>query len=145
MVQYSIYSRPCPTDENATVHIKRVNYVPNVRDRVYDRMKSERTRIARLFESEAEEERNRILGNTKKELEEIKGELEQRSAEIRGDADAEVIAIYAEALSQDPEFFEFVRQLEAYKSALRSDTRLILSTDNNFLKGLRGAQAEPDQ
>ncbi len=131
--------------EVTTVHIKRVNYVPNVRDQVYGRMKSERTRVARLFESEAEEERNRILGYTKKELDEIEGEMEQRSAEIRGAADAEVIAIYAESLSQDPEFFEFVRQLEAYKNTLRSGTRMILSTDNQFLRRLRGAEVHPDE
>lgn len=131
--------------EVTDVHIKRVNYVPNVRDQVYGRMKSERTRVAKLFESEAEEERNKILGYTKKELDEIEGEMEQRSAEIRGAADAEVIAIYAESLSQDPEFFEFVRQLEAYKNTLRSGTRLILSTDNEFLQRLRGSEVQPDK
>jgi membrane protease subunit HflC len=131
--------------EVTDVHIKRVNYIENVRNRVYERMKSERTRIAMLFESEAEEERNRILGTTKKDLDEIEGDREQRSAEIKGAADAEVIAIYAEALSKDPEFFEFVRQLEAYKNTLRERTRLILSTDNEFLRLLRGATAEEEE
>ncbi len=131
--------------EVTDVRIKRVSYVPNVRDRVHERMKSERTRIASLFESEAQEERNRILGNTKKELDEIEGDREQRSAEIRGAADAEVIKIYADSLSQDPEFFEFVRQLEAYKNTLGSGTRLILSTDNEFLRRLRGAEAGPEE
>jgi len=130
--------------EVTDVHIKRVNYIENVRNRVYERMKSERTRIAMLFESEAEEERNRILGYTRKELDEIEGEREQRSSEIKGAADAEVIAIYAEALSQDPDFYEFVRQLEAYKNTLRSNTRLILSTDNEFLRRLRGAEIGPE-
>lgn len=130
--------------EVTDVHIKRVNYIENVRNRVYERMKSERTRIAMLFESEAEEERNRILGYTRKELDEIEGEREQRSSEIKGAADAEVIAIYAEALSQDPDFYEFVRQLEAYKNTLRSKTRLILSTDNEFLRRLRGAEIGPE-
>ena len=95
--------------EVTEVRIKRLNYIENVRQRVYERMKSERTRIAALFESEAKEEANRILGNMQKELDEIEGEMEQRSAEIRGAADAEVIKIYAEALSQDPEFFRFLR------------------------------------
>lgn len=123
--------------EVTEVHIKRVNYVPSVRDRVYERMKSERNRIAQLFESEAKEEENRILGNTKKELDEIEGEREQRSAEIRGDADAEVIEIYAKALSEDPEFFEFTRQLEAYRNVMDDRTRLILSTDSEFLQMLQ--------
>ena len=116
------------------VHIKRVNYIANVRERVYERMISERTRIAKLFESEAEEEQNRILGNTRKELDEIEGDMEQKSAEIRGEADAIVIKIYADAISQDLEFFGFLRRLEAYKKTLKPGTRLILSTDNDFLR-----------
>lgn len=127
--------------EVMTIHIKRVNYIDNVRARVYERMKSERTRIAKLFESEAEEERNRILGNTRKELDLIEGDMEQRSAEIRGEADAAVINIYAEALSQDPEFFEFLRRLQAYKKTLGSSTRLILSTDSELLQLIKGSGA----
>lgn len=127
--------------EVTDVHIKRVNYVENVRNRVYERMQSERTRIAKLFKSEAEEEANRILGNTRKELDEILGDKEQRSAEIRGAADAEVTAIYAAAHGQDPEFFHFLRQLEAYKKALGKGTRLVLSTNNAFLKRLRQVEA----
>ncbi len=130
--------------EVTDVHIKRVNYIENVRLRVYDRMKSERTRIASLFESEAQETYNVILGSTRKELDEIEGEMEQRSAEIKGRADAEVIRIYAESISQDPDFFRFLRQLEAYESAVGEGTRLILSTDNEFLQLLNGSDL-PDQ
>jgi len=120
------------------IHIKRVNYIENVRERVYERMKSERMRIASLLESEAEEERNRILGNTRKELDEIEGEREQKSAEIRGSADAEVIKIFADALSKDTKFFEFLRRLEVYKATLGAKSRLILSTDNELLELLKG-------
>ena len=130
--------------EVTDVHIKRVNYIENVRVRVYDRMKSERTRIASLFESEAQETYNVILGRTRKELDQIQGEMEQRSAEIKGRADAEVIRIYAASISQDPEFFRFLRQLEAYKSAIGKGTRLILTTDNEFLQLLNGSDL-PDQ
>ena len=130
--------------EVTDVHIKRVNYIENVRIRVYDRMKSERTRIASLFESEAQETYNVILGSTRKELDEIEGEMEQKSAEIEGRADAEVIRIYAESISQDPEFFRFLRQLEAYESAVGEGTRLILSTDNEFLQLLNGSDI-PDE
>ena len=124
--------------ELSVVHIKRVNYIESVRRTVYDRMKSERMRIAALFESEAEEEKNRILGLTAKELDGIKGEEQQRAAEIRGEADAEVIRIAAEAYSKSPEFYEFLRRLETYKKTLGAGTRLILSTDNDFLRHLRG-------
>ena len=122
--------------ELTDVHIKRVNYIETVRRTVYDRMKSERMRIARLFESEAEEERNRILGLTTKELDGIKGEELQRSAEIRGEGDAQVIRIAAEAYSKSPEFYLFLRRLEAYKKTLGAGTRLVLSTENEFLRHL---------
>jgi membrane protease subunit HflC len=127
--------------ELADVHIKRINYIESVRKSVYERMISERMRIARLYESEAEEEKNKILGLMRKELDEIEGEMQQRSAEIRGDADAEVIKIAADAYSQSPEFYEFLRRLEAYKNTLGRGTQLILSTDNEFLQQLLQPEA----
>ena len=123
------------------VRIKRVNYVESVRRTVYERMISERLRIARLYDSEAIEEQNKILGQTKKELDQIEGEMEKRASEIRGAADATVIQLTAAAYGQSPEFFEFLRRLEVFKETLKSDTRLILSTDNDLLRLL----TEPGQ
>lgn len=131
--------------ELTDVHIKRVNYIETVRATVYDRMKSERMRIASLFESEAVEEQNRIIGLTTKELDGIKGEEQQRSAEIRGDGDAEVIRIAAEAYSRSPEFYEFLRRLETYKKAFGASTRLVLSTDNEFLGQFLGPTEGSDK
>ena len=111
------------------VHLKRVKYSDQVRNTVYERMRSERERVAQLFESEAEEERNRIKGMTSKELDIIEGETKQRAAEIRGAADAQVIRMTAEAYGKDAEFFNFLQQLEMYKKALKSDTSLVLSTN----------------
>lgn len=130
--------------ELADVHIKRINYIQSVREKVYERMRSERTRIARLYQSEAEEEENRIIGQTKKELDQIQGEMEQRSAEIRGTADAAVIAITAGAYGQAPEFYEFLRRLEAYEKTLGRGTKFVFSTDNEFLKDLHG-YTKPDE
>ncbi|MCZ6683716.1 MAG: protease modulator HflC [Planctomycetota bacterium] len=124
--------------ELVDVHIKRINYVPSVREKVYERMRSERMRIAKLYESEAKEERNRILGQTRKELDEIEGDMQQRSAEIRGEADAQVIRITAAAFGKSPEFYEFLRRLEAYKNTLTGKTRLVLSTKNAFLQQFHG-------
>ncbi|MFQ5429698.1 MAG: protease modulator HflC [Phycisphaerae bacterium] len=122
--------------ELVTVQIKRINYIESVRQKVYERMRSERTRIARLYESQAEEEGNKIAGQTQKELDDIDGEMEKRTKEIRGKADAEVIRITAEAFGQAPEFYTFLRRLEAYRKTLGRQTRLILSTDSAFLKQL---------
>ena len=116
------------------VRIKRVNYVESVRQTVYERMISERLRIARLYDSEAIEEQNKIYGQTRKELDQIEGEMEKEAAEIRGGADARVIELTAQAYRQSPDFFEFLRRLEVFKNALQKDTRLILSTENDLFR-----------
>lgn len=127
--------------ELVKVRIKRVNYVASVRATVYERMISERSKIARLYDSEALEEKNRILGQTQKELDQIEGEMEQKSAEIRGAADAKVIELTAKAYAQSPEFYEFLRRLEVLKKTIDQDTRLILSTESDLFKMLK----EPGQ
>ena len=119
------------------VRIKRVNYVASVRKTVYERMISERSRIARLYDSEAQEEKNRILGQTQKELDQIEGEMEQKSAEIRGEADAQVIQMTAEAYGKSPDFYEFIRRLELFKKTLNRETRLILSTESDLFQLLK--------
>ncbi|MCH8243149.1 MAG: protease modulator HflC [Planctomycetes bacterium] len=124
--------------ELTMVRIKRVNYVESVRQTVYERMISERLRIARLYDSEATEEENRILGQTQKELDQIEGEMEQESAEIRGEADALVIKMTAEAYGGEAlEFYEFLRRLEVFKASLGSETRLILSTESDLFRLLK--------
>jgi len=123
--------------ELVKVRIKRVNYVASVRATVYKRMISERLRIARLYDSEAVEEQNRILGQTQKELDKIEGEMEQKSAEIRGDADAQVIQLTAEAYGRSPDFYEFLRRLDVLKMTLDQNTRLILSTDSDLFQMLK--------
>ncbi len=119
------------------VRIKRVNYVGSVRQTVYERMISERLRIARLRDSEAQEEKNRILGQTKKELDQIEGEREKQTTEIRGKADAKVTHMTAKAYGQFPEFYVFLRRLEVFKKTLSRDTRLILSMKNDLFQLLK--------
>ena len=116
------------------VHIKRVSYNDRVKDTVFERMRSERQLVAQLFESEAREEGNKISGLTRKELDSIEGEMTQKSAEIRGSADAEVIRLTAEAYGRNVEFFEFLQRLEMYKMALKKDTSLILSTNSDMFR-----------
>ena len=123
--------------ELVAVRIKRVNYVESVRQAVYERMISERLRIARLYDSEAMEEKNRILGQTQKELDQIEGEMEKASAEIRGKANAQVIQLTAQAYGKSPEFYNFLRRLEVFKQTFGADTRLILSTDSDLFRLLK--------
>jgi membrane protease subunit HflC len=123
--------------ELVKVRIKRVNYVQSVRQTVYERMISERLRIARLYDSEALEEKNKILGQTQKELDQIEGEMEKAAAEIRGNANAQVIQLTADAYGKSPEFYEFLRRLEVFKQTFGPDTRLILSTESDLFRLLK--------
>ena len=100
-------------------------------------MISERLRIARLYDSEAKEEENRILGQTQKELDQIEGEMEKRSVEIRGEANAKVTQLTAEAYGKNTEFYGFLRQLEVFEKSLGSDTRLIFSTESDLFRMLK--------
>jgi membrane protease subunit HflC len=130
--------------ELVAVHIKRVKYNDRVRDTVYERMRSERQRVAQLFESEAQEEGNRIVGLTRKDLDSIEGAMKQKSSEIMGLADAEVIRMTAEAYSESPEFFQFMQQLEMYKAALGKDTNLILSTNSDMFRLLKTSRTRAE-
>ncbi len=139
-VERAILSKVDLTDYGmkvVSIRIKRVNYVASVRAAVYKRMISERIRIARLYESEAIEEENRILGATQKELDEIEGDREQQTFEIRGKADAEVIRLTAEAYGQSLEFYELLRRLEVIKKTINKDSRLILTTDSDLFRLLK--------
>jgi len=139
-VERAILSKVDLTDYGmkvVSIRIKRVNYVASVRAAVYKRMISERIRIARLYESEAIEEENRILGATQKELDEIEGDREQQTVEIRGKADAEVIRLTAEAYGKSPEFYELLRRLEVIKKTINKDSRLILTTDSDLFRLLK--------
>ena len=120
------------------VQIKRINYIENVREDVYKRMRSERQRIAEEYLSEARSTENEILGQMQKELDTIKSEGYRKAETIKGKADAEAAAIYAKAYSQDPQFFEFMRTLESYKKVLDDQTFLLLTTESEYFELLEG-------
>lgn len=121
---------------------KRINYVDEVRESIYQRMISERKRIADQFRSEGQGEARRIAGNKERDLAQIQSEAIRESEEIRGRADAEATAIYAEAYNrnaQTRDLYEFLRSMEAFEKALDEKTYLILSTDSDFYKFLKRA------
>ena len=124
--------------ELVDVKIKRINYVEEVRKSVYGRMIAERNQIAEKFRSEGKGEAQKILGEKERDLQEIESEAFKRAQKIKGDADAEATIIYAEAYGKDPEFYSFVQTLEIYREALDKNSSLILSTDSEFLKYLKG-------
>ncbi|MFG1500219.1 protease modulator HflC [Halobacteriovorax sp. XZX-3] len=119
------------------VQLRRISYEKSVERKVYERMISERQRIAQKIRSIGEGEKAKIEGRLVKDLQTIQSEGYKKSQLIKGRAEAKASAVYAKTFSQDPSFFEFVRSLEAYKTSIKGKTKFIISNDNEFLKYLR--------
>ena len=129
------------------IRFKRINYNESVRPKIYDRMISERRQIAERFLAEGNGEAARIRGNRVRDLNKIQSEAYRQVEEIRGVADAKATAIYAGAYNQSPAavaFYEFTRTLQAYRSILAENTTLVLSTDSDLFKFLKGMTPEGD-
>ena len=123
------------------IRFKRINYNASVRPKIFDRMISERRQIAERFLSEGNGEAARIRGNRVRDLNKIESEAYRQVEEIRGLADAKATEIYARAYNQSPEaakFYEFTRTMQAYKSVIAQNTTLVLSTDSDLFKFLKG-------
>jgi len=119
------------------VRIKRINYVDEVQTKVFDRMIAERQRIAAKYRSEGDGRSAEIRGQKERELKRIQSEAYRTAQEIKGKADASATKIYADAYNLDPEFYQFMRTLETYRTTLAENTWLLISTDNEFLKYLK--------
>ncbi|MFV1883337.1 MAG: protease modulator HflC [Balneola sp.] len=118
---------------------KRINYAEEVRRTVYDRMISERNRIADKFRSEGQGESSRINGEKERELLRIQSEAFREAETIRGRADAEAAAIYNAAYNRTAaarDLYSFTKSMEAYRNTIDSETSLIISTDSEFYKYL---------
>ena len=118
------------------VRIKRADLPGEVAHSVYARMKAERQRIAKKYRSEGEEEAVKIRATTDKEKTILLADSYRQAEKLKGEGDAEAIKIYAEAFEKDPEFYAFVRTLEAYKKSLRQDTTIILPSDSELFQYL---------
>jgi membrane protease subunit HflC len=127
------------------IRFKRINYNESVRPKIYDRMISERRQIAERFLSEGNGEAARIRGNRVRDLNKIQSEAYRQVEEIRGVADAKATEIYAGAYNQSPEavtFYEFTRTMQAYQAIIAENTTLVLSTDSDLFKFLKGMSPE---
>ncbi len=120
------------------VRVKRIDLPPEISGDVYRRMRAEREVLAREFRSEGEEEATKIRADADRQRVLIEAEAFRQSETIRGEGDAQAAAIYAEAYSQDPEFFAFVRSLEAYKQSFGSpDSLLVIDPESDFFRYLK--------
>ena len=124
--------------ELVDVKIKRVNYVEEVRKSVYDRMIAERKQIAQKFRSEGKGEAQKILGEKERELKRIESGAYRTAQTVKGKADAVSTKLYAESYGLDPEFYSFVKTMEVYNKALSDNSSIILSTDSEIFKYLKG-------
>ncbi|WP_028318878.1 protease modulator HflC [Desulfobulbus elongatus] len=124
------------------VMFRRVNYIESVRLRVYDRMISERKRIAAEKRSTGEGRKAEILGRVDRELQEITSTAKREAIEIRGQADAEAAKIYAQTYSSQPEFFAFQKSLESYRAIVNKNTSLVLSADSDLFRYLESQRAK---
>jgi modulator of FtsH protease HflC len=122
------------------VRFKRISYVEEVRRTVYERMITERQRIANRFRSEGEGEAQRISGERERDLKQIQSEAYKLAQTIIGNADAEATRIFAKAYDVSPqsrEFYEFLKTMETYRNTFDENTTLILSTDGDFTRMLK--------
>jgi membrane protease subunit HflC len=119
---------------------KRINYVQEVRERVYDRMKSERIRIAEKFRSEGQGEASRINGQKERDLNRIQSEAYREAETIKGEADAEAADIYARAYNKSGsarELYSFMKSMETFQNTFDTTTTVILSTDSELYRYLK--------
>lgn len=116
------------------VQLRRISYEKSVEKKVYERMISERQRVAQKIRSIGKGEKAKIEGRLTKDLNKIESEAYRKAELVRGKAQAKATAIYAKSLKQDPSFYEFIRTMEAYKKAIKPNTKFILGSQNQFLK-----------
>lgn len=135
-------STPAYGIELVDIQIKRINYVEQVRERVYERMINERNQVAARYRSEGEGEKANILGQMDLELQQIRSEAHRKVLETRGNADAQAAAIYADAYNQDKELYAFLRTMESYQKTLSKNGKLVISADSDYYKYLRTRDAE---
>ncbi len=122
--------------EIVDVRIKRADLPPENEKAVFGRMEAERKRIAMQYRSEGKEEAQRIRSLTDKERIELLADAYKQEQEIKGEGDAMAVRVYAKAYQQDPEFYAFLRTLDAYKKALKDKATLFLPPESEFLQFL---------
>jgi membrane protease subunit HflC len=120
------------------VRIKRTDLPPENQKAIYGRMRAERERQAKQYRSEGREQGVKISTSADRERAIMLAEAEKKSEVFKGEGDARATEIYAASLGQDPEFYGFIRSLEAYRKGLSKNTRLIMTPDNEFLEILEG-------
>ncbi|MEO8499792.1 MAG: protease modulator HflC [Vicinamibacteria bacterium] len=125
--------------ELVDVKFKRISYVESVQSKVFDRMISERKRIAEKSRSEGAGRAAEIRGQKERDLLAASSEGYKKAQLLKGSADAKATAIFARAYERDAEFYAFLKSLETLEKTLDQKTVLVLSTNSELLRYLKGA------
>lgn len=123
------------------MRVKRIGVPAEVREGVLERMRAEWGGVARQYRAEGEKESRMIRAEADREKAVKLAKAEAEAERIRGKAEAEAARIYAEAHRVDPEFYQLMRTLEAYRRFLDEKTTVLLSADSELLKFLSGPPA----
>jgi len=124
------------------VRIKRVDFVANITDSIYSRMRSERQQVANQLRATGGAEGEKIRADADRQREVIVAEAYRDAQKVKGEGDAKASAIFADAFGRDPQFAQFYRSLEAYRSSFRNKSdMMIVDPGSEFFKAMRGAAA----
>jgi membrane protease subunit HflC len=129
--------------EVVDVVIKRADLPEKNELNVFNRMRTERERQAKKFRAEGDEEARKIRSESDKQVQILLAESRKRAEIIRGEGDALAVKIFADAYGRDPEFYQLVRTLEAYRKSLGEDTAVILSPNSDFFRYLKQLEPPP--
>jgi modulator of FtsH protease HflC len=124
------------------VRLKRVDYVEQINNSVYDRMKSERVRVANELRSTGSADSEKIRADADKQRTVILAEAYREAEKIRGEGDAKASLTYAKAFGQNPEFYKFYRSLEAYRATFKNHGDvMVVDANSDFFKYFKGSGA----
>jgi modulator of FtsH protease HflC len=129
--------------ELVDVRFKRINYVESVQQKVFERMNSERKRIAERSRSEGQGRAAEIRGQKERDMLAASSVGYRSAQEKKGEADARATAIYARAYGRDPEFYQFMKSMETLGATLDAGSTLVLSTDSELLRYLKTSGSAP--
>ena len=120
--------------EIVDVRIKRADLPEKNELNVFNRMRTERERLAKKFRAEGDEEARKIRSEADKQVQILMADARQKAEIMRGEGDALAVKVFADAYGRDPEFYEFVRTLEAYRKTIGEGTTVILSPNSDFFR-----------
>ncbi|MDD2283346.1 MAG: protease modulator HflC [Eubacteriales bacterium] len=122
------------------VRIKRTDLPQENNANIFNRMRTERERMAMQYRSEGQEEAQKIRSDADREATIIEAQAYAEAERIRGEGEAEALKIYAQSYGQDPEFYEFYQTLQTYRATLKDNTTLVIDSDSDFAKFLFGSR-----